>query len=235
MTTLMLLPGLCCDAEVWEPQVQALQGQAECRILDWGLKNSITAMAEQVLEEAPAGRFAMAGHSMGGRIALEVMRIAPERVERVALLNTGAQPFPPGEAGEKERAGRLALLKIAREQGMRVMAEQWAKGMVHPDRYDTPLFERVLAMFERSSADQYEAQIEALMNRPDARPLLAHIACPTLVLTGRDDLWSGPAQHEVIAAAIPGARLTIVPHCAHMSTWEQSEAVNAALADWLTA
>lgn len=233
--TLMLLPGLCGDAEIWAPQVQALKGLADCHIPDWGLKNSLTAMAEQVLQEAPVGRFALAGHSMGGRVALEVMRLAPERVERLALLDTGAHPMAAGEAGEKERAGRLALLKIAREQGMRAMAEEWTRGMVHPDRIGTLLFERVVASFERSSAAQYAAQIEALMNRPDARPLLPRIQCPTLLLTGREDRWAGPAQHEAMVAAIPGARLVIVPHSGHMSTWEQSEAVNTALAEWLVA
>jgi pimeloyl-ACP methyl ester carboxylesterase len=232
-TTLMLLPGLNCDAAVWAPQVAALQGQARCVIPAWGLRESLTTMAQQVLAEAPTVRFSVAGHSMGGRVALEVMRLAPQRVERLALLSTGTNPLAAGEAGEKEKAGRLALLKIAREQGMRAMAQEWAKGMVHPERIGTPLFEQVLDMFERGSAAQYAAQIHALLNRPDAAPLLPTVQCPTLVLTGRDDAWSGPAQHQTMAAAIPGARLVIVEHCGHMCTLEQPQAVSAALAAWL--
>jgi pimeloyl-ACP methyl ester carboxylesterase len=127
----------------------------------------------------------------------------------------------------------MALLKIAQEQGMRAMAKEWAKGMVHPDRIGTPLFEQVLDMFDRGSAAQYAAQINALLNRPDAAPLLPGIQCPTLVLTGRDDAWSGPAQHQAMATAIPGAQLVIVEHCGHMCTMEQPQAVSAALADWL--
>lgn len=232
-TTLMLLPGLNCDAAVWAPQVAALKGQANCVIPAWGLQDSLTAMARQVLDEAPTERFSVAGHSMGGRVALEVMRLAPQRVERLALLSTGTNPLAAGEAGEKERAGRLALLKIAREQGMRTMAQEWAKGMVHPQRIGGPIFAQVLDMFDRGSAAQYAAQIEALLNRPNAAPLLSAIQCPTLVLTGRDDSWSGPAQHEAMAAAIAGAQLVIVEHCGHMCTLEQPQAVNAALAVWL--
>lgn len=233
VTTLMLLPGLNCDAAVWAPQVEALKGQANSVIPAWGLRDTLTAMARQVLDEAPTERFHLAGHSMGGRVALEVMRLAPQRVERLALLDTGTHPLAAGEVGEKEKAGRMALLKIAQAQGMRVMAQEWAKGMVHPDRIGGPIFEEVLAMFDRGSAAQYAAQINALLKRPDAAPLLPGITCPTLVLTGRQDAWSGPAQHEAMAAAIPGAQLVIVENSGHMSTMEQPQAVSAALVDWL--
>lgn len=232
-TTLMLLPGLNCDAAVWAPQVAALKGQAHCVIPAWGLRDTLTAMAEQVLAEAPTERFSVAGHSMGGRVALEVFRLAPQRVERLALLSTGTHPLAAGEAGEKEKAGRMALLQIAREQGMRAMAKEWAKGMVHPDRIGSPLFEQVLDMFDRGSAAQYAAQINALLNRPNATPQLSGIQCPTLVLTGRQDSWSGPAQHEAMAAAMPNATLVIVEQSGHMCTMEQPQAVNEALAAWL--
>lgn len=233
LPTLMLLPGLNCDAAVWAPQVAALKGLANCRIPAWGLRDTLTAMAQQVLDETPTERFALAGHSMGGRVALEVMRLAPQRVERLALLDTGTHPLAAGEAGEKEKAGRMALLKIAQEQGMRVMAQEWAKGMVHPDRIGGPIFEEVLAMFDRGSAAQYAAQINALLKRLDAAPLLPGITCHTLVLTGRQDAWSGPAQHEAMAAAIPGAQLVIVEDSGHMTTMEQPQAVSAALANWM--
>ncbi|QBK05022.1 alpha/beta hydrolase [Hylemonella gracilis] len=234
LPTLMLLPGLNCDAAVWAPQVAALKNQANCVVPAWGLRDSLTAMAEQALAEAPTERFALAGHSMGGRVALEVMRLAPRRVTHLALLDTGTHPLAAGEAGEKEKAGRMALLKIAREQGMRAMAQEWAKGMVHPDRIGSPLFNEVLDMFDRGSATQYAAQINALLNRLDATPLLAKIQCPTLVLTGREDAWSGPAQHEAMAAAIKGAQLVIVEHSGHMTTMEQPEAVNRAFTAWIS-
>lgn len=231
--TLILLPGLVCDAEVWAPQVQALSAHAHCHVVDYGLRDSLTAMAQHVLDTAPAPTFALAGHSMGGRVALEVVRLAPQRVHHLALLDTGTHPLAEGEAGAKERAGRMGLLQTAERKGMRAMAEQWAKPMVHPSRHGTPVFESVLAMLERSSAEQYAAQINALLNRPDAAPVLPAIQCPTLVLTGREDLWSPPEQHAHMAAQIPGAHLCIVEQCGHMSTLEQPAEVNAAFVRWL--
>jgi pimeloyl-ACP methyl ester carboxylesterase len=232
-TTLMLLPGLVCDAAVWAPQVAALKNQAQCVVPAWGLCDSLSAMAQQVLDEAPTERFCLAGHSMGGRVALEVMRLAPQRVERLAVLDTGTHPLAAGEAGAKERAGRMALLEIARTQGMRAMGRQWARAMVHPDQQGTPLFESILDMIERSSADQFAAQINALLNRRDAAPLLPAIDCPTLVLCGREDGWAPPAQHEAMHKAIAGSSLTIVEHCGHMCTIEQPQALSDALAVWL--
>ena len=230
-TTLMLLPGLMCDAAVWAPQVQALP--ARCVVPAWGLRDSLTAMAQKVLDEAPTERFSLAGHSMGGRVALEVVRLAPQRVQRLALLDTGIHPLAAGAAGEKERVGRVALLEIARSKGMRAMGETWARGMVHPSRLGTPLFESVLDMLERSDPAQFAAQINALLTRRDAAPQLPGIACPTLVLCGRDDAWSPPAQHEAMQAAIPYATLSIVENCGHMCTLEQPQAVTEALALWL--
>ncbi len=231
--TLILLPGLMCDAAVWAPQCAALQAQAQCVVPAYGLCDSLSAMAQQVLSQAPSERFSLAGHSMGGRVALEMLRLAPQRVERLALLDTGAQPLPTGADGERERVGRLALLSQARRQGMRVMGSQWARAMVHPDQRDTPLFDAVLDMLERSSADQFAAQINALLTRPDASALLPIIRCPTLVLCGREDSWSPPAQHERMRDAIAGAELCVIERCGHMSTLEQPEAVNDALAAWL--
>lgn len=229
--TLMLLPGLMCDAAVWAHQVAALPARSV--VPAWGLRDSLSDMALQVLQEAPTECFALAGHSMGGRVALEVMRLAPQRVERLALLDTGTHPLAPGEAGEKERAGRMSLLTLARSRGMRALGEQWARGMVHPDQLDTPLFESVLDMLERSNPDQFSAQIKALLARPDAAPLLTGIECPTLVLCGRDDAWSPPPQHQAMHAAIAGSSLCLVDHCGHMSTMERPAEVSAAMADWL--
>ena len=230
---LVCLPGLMCDASVWQPQVQELNAQVRCLVPAWGLRDSLQAMARQVLEEATADTFSLVGHSMGGRVALEVLRLAPERVQRLALMSTGTTPLAPGEVGDKERAGRMALLELAQTRGMRAMGRQWAAGMVHPDRQATPLFDAVLDMIDRSNPRQFAAQQKALLNRPDATPLLAGIRCPTLVLTGKDDTWSGPAQHHAIASAIPGAELVIVPGASHMVTLEKPIAVTEAMRAWL--
>jgi pimeloyl-ACP methyl ester carboxylesterase len=233
--TLLLLPGLMCDRAVWAPQIDALAARAQCVVPHYGTLDSLTAMAEKVLAEAPTERFALAGHSMGGRVAFEIWRQAPQRVERLALLDTSYHPLAPGDEGQRERAGRLALLELARRQGMRDMARHWAMGMVHPDRHGTPLFEQVLDMIERSTPEVFAAQINALLLRADAQPLLPTIQVPTLLLCGREDGWSPPLRHEHMQAAIPGSRLVVVEHCGHMSTMERPTEVSTALAAWLTA
>ncbi len=233
MNTLLLLPGLMCDAGVWAPQMKALSGRVHCVVVDYGLRDSLSDMAQAVLAQAPGPVFALAGHSMGGRVALEVMRLAPQRVSHLALLDTGTHPLAVGAVGEQERDGRLALVSLAQQQGMRVMGAQWARGMLHPQRLDSPLFEAVLDMLERSSPTQFAAQTQALLHRPDATALLAQIACPTLVLTGRQDLWSPPEQHAQMARAIAGGRLCVVEHCGHMTTLERPDAVSQALASLL--
>ena len=232
---LLLLPGLVCDAAVWQPQIAALREQAHCHVVDYGARNSLRAMAEQVLATAPAQTFALAGHSMGGRVAFEVMRLAPQRVTHLALLDTSYHPLPDGPAGAAEVAGRLALLATARADGMRAMGRAWAVPMVHPDRVGTPVFDAVLDMIERCTPDIFEAQIQALLSRPDTTPLLRTIRCPTLLLCGREDGWSPPSRHAFMHDAIAGSTLVVLEHCGHMCTMEQPEAVSRAMADWLSA
>ncbi|MBU6440380.1 MAG: alpha/beta hydrolase [Betaproteobacteria bacterium] len=230
----ILLPGLLCDDAVWSAQARALGARGiACSIPDYGELDSLQAMARGVLDGAPAGRFALAGHSMGARVALEVVRLAPERVQRLALLDTGIDPLPAGEAGERERARRMELLGIARRDGMRAMGREWARGMVHPSRWDSPVFDAILDMLERKTPAVYEAQIRALLGRPDARPLLAGLACPVLLGCGRDDAWSPLARHEEMHALLPGSRLAVFEHSGHMVTMEQPEAVCGALLDWM--
>jgi pimeloyl-ACP methyl ester carboxylesterase len=231
--TLVLLPGLLCDSAVWQPQIEALSSQADCHVAHYGTLDDLAAMARHVLDTAPAPRFSLAGHSMGGRVAFEVWRQAPERVQRLALLDTASQSLAPGDAGETEKRGRYALLEKARTQGMRAMADEWARGMVHASRISGPVFETILDMFERSSPEVFAAQIKALLTRPDATALLPTITCPTLLQCGQDDAWSPPSRHEAMRQAIPGATLVVLAQCGHMSTLEQPEAVSRAFADWL--
>jgi len=228
--SLVLLPGLLCDRAVWRSQTDAL---GPAYVANYGALDSLAAMAAHALATAPAGPLAVAGHSMGGRVAFEMLRQAPERIERLALLDTSYHPLADGEAGETERAGRLALLAKARSDGMRAMARDWALGMVHPSRHDRPVFEAVLDMFERHTPDIFAAQINALLNRPDCSELLDTIRCPTLLLCGREDAWSPPSRHEHMRHAIASSHLVIVEQCGHMSTMEQPDAVSRALADWL--
>ncbi len=231
--TLLLLPGLMCDRAAWAPQVEAFAPRFDCIVPHYGTLGSLPAMAAQVLREAPPGPLSVAGHSMGGRIAFEMWAQAPQRIARLALLDTSYHPLSPGAEGERERSGRYALRDIARRHGLRTMAREWAQGMVHPSRLGTPVFEAVLDMFERGSLEAFAAQIEALLARRDATALLATIDVPTLLLCGREDAWSPPSRHEFMQRRIAGSRLAVIEQCGHMSTMEQPAAVNAALADWL--
>lgn len=232
-TPLVLLPGLLCDHAVWAPQIAALGERVDAHVAHYGERDSLTAMAQHVLDTAPAPRFALAGHSMGGRVAFEVWRLAPERVTHLALLDTSYHPLAPGEAGENEKLGRYTLLEKARRDGMRAMADEWARGMVHESRIGGPVFQAILDMFERSSPEVFAAQIKALLERPDADPLLPTITCPTLVLCGREDAWSTPARHAYMHERIAASTLVIVERCGHMSTMEQPEAVTQAFHSWL--
>jgi pimeloyl-ACP methyl ester carboxylesterase len=224
--TVFLLPGLLCDETIWADQRAAL-GDAVINVVvpDFRYVNSIEAMATLVLDQAPQ-RFSVAGHSMGGRVALEVYRMAPERIERLALLDTGVHP-----RGATEEAKRGELVELARTQGMAAMAARWLPPMLHPDHSALlgPLTEMVL----RSTPETFANQQRALLDRPDARAVLGGIRCPTLVLCGRQDIWSPVAQHEEIAASIPNATLVIVENCGHMSPVEQPEAVSKALSSHL--
>lgn len=231
-SAVVLLPGLLCDAAVWSHARDALGTRAEVSIAEYGSLDSLGAMAERVLRCAPP-RFALAGHSMGGRVALEVLRRAPQRLTALALLDTGVHPLAAGEAGEREAAGRHELLAIAREQGMPAMARRWIQGMLWPPRLeDATLVQVVIDMFARRTPDVFAAQIRALLARPDATPLLDGVRCPSLVLCGADDNWSPATRHREMAAKIPGAKLVVVPECGHMCTLERPELVTRALLDW---
>ncbi len=232
---LLLLPGLLCDRASWSPAMAELRDHANCRVPDYADEASLSAMAGRVLADAPP-TFALAGHSMGGRVALEVLRRAPARVTRLALLDTGYRSRPDGTAGDDERTRRMALLALARDRGMREMGREWMQAMVHPDRLaDAALVEDILAMVARQTPERFAAQIEALLARPDVTDLLRTIRVPTLVACGREDAWSPLAQHREIAALVPGSRLEVFEDCGHMAPMERPDAVTAVLVDWLAA
>lgn len=235
MQTLVLLPGLMCDAEVWSPLFPWLPADVTPWVADHGSAQDLQHMARQVLAQAPP-RFALAGHSMGGRVALEVVRLAPERVTRVALLDTGYLARPLGDAGAQEAAKRHQLLEVARTQGVRAMAQTWVRGMVHPDRLDDAvLVEAVLAMFAHKTPEVFACQIQALLDRPDASGVLRSLRVPTLLQCGAQDSWASPAQHAEMQQLVPHAVLDVIPDAGHMAPMERPEAVAASLARWLQA
>ncbi len=230
----VLIPGLLCDEVVWADVIAALPFGTQTWVPDHGLHHSLPMMAQAVLQGSPAGPLWVVGHSMGGRVALEMYRQAPERIAGLALLDTGWLPLAEGDRGETERAQRHALLATAQHDGMRVAGQQWAAGMVHPQQLDTPLFESILKMVARKTPEIFEAQIRALLARPDATGLLGNITCPTLVMCGRQDRWSPVEQHQDLAAMIPTATLRIIEGAGHMLPMEQAQATADAVAAWLT-
>jgi pimeloyl-ACP methyl ester carboxylesterase len=226
----VLVPGLLCDRYIWQDQVASLAASHQVIVPELEGLDSIPAMASAALSLAPA-RFALAGHSLGGRIALEILRQAPRRVTRLALLDTGVHAATPDEP-----ARRLALLTLADTQGMRAVARAWLPPMVHPARLADRAFMAPLeAMIERRSPATFHNQIRALLGRPDATPVLATIRCPTLVLCGREDGWSPLVQHEAMASGIAGATLEVVEECGHMAPVERPAAVTRGLQRWLSA
>ena len=231
---LLLVPGLMCDHTSLAPMLPYLNPHIAHTTIDHGDADSLVAMAERILENAPAV-FDLAGHSMGGRVALEVMRLAPQRVRRLALLGTGYRAKESGEAGAEELRKRQVLLDIARTQGVRAMAAEWVKPMVAPSRLSDPIFvEQIIAMICRKSEDIFKRQIKALIERPDASDVLSQVQIPTLVMAGAFDNWATPAQHQEIANHIPAKpEVAVIAPSGHMMMMEEPQLVAQQLNQWL--
>jgi pimeloyl-ACP methyl ester carboxylesterase len=227
---LLLLPGLICDARIYAPQTAVFAGSHA--VDSYGLADSLVEMARIALAQADAlgaDRFDVFGHSMGGRVALELVRMAPDRVRRLALVSTGVHPLAPDETGKRE-----GLKAIGHRHGFAELVDSWLPPMVaEANRADPAIYPPLREMSLSMGQDVFDAQINALVTRPEVTSLLPQITCPTLVMTGQLDAWAPPAQHEQIAAAIPGAQLVIVPGAGHMVQFEAPVAVNQAVAAWL--
>jgi pimeloyl-ACP methyl ester carboxylesterase len=229
-TPVLFLPGLLCDAQLWQPQIAGLGPSIEPWVADLRRDDSIAGMAERALAEAPFPKFALAGLSMGGYVAQQIMRQAPERVERLALLDTQARPETP-EARER----RLALMALAEKGDFMGVTDRLLPLLVHGSRLsDAPLVELIKDMANNVGKDAFLRQQRAIMERPDSRDTLWKIRCPTLVLCGEHDLLTPRDRHEEISAAIRGSTLVVLPGCGHLSTLEKPLEVNRALGAWLT-
>jgi len=227
--TLYLLPGLLCDARVWLHQQQNLNDLADIRIPDFSQFDSLEAMADAVLADAPA-QFYVAGHSMGSRVAMMIVDKAPERVVKLALLNTGLHA-----ARENEDSKRGALIAMAEHIGMDALARTWAPPMVDEARVDdTAFMQTIFDMVADYSVDSFRKQINALLNRPDATASLQKAPKGTLLLTGQQDRWSPLSQHEEIARILSDhPAVVLIDNSGHMAPMEQPNAVTAALRNWL--
>ena len=229
-TDLVLVPGLLCTGELYRDQLAGLADIARMHIADHGGAETIGAVARAILDAAPE-RFALCGLSMGGYVALEIMRQQPARVQRLALLDTAATADAPAQT-----EARLQRIALARQGRLDEVAAQLWPVFVHPSRVgDAALRARYDAMVAATGAERFVRQMRAIMSRPDSRPHLPAISRKTLVLVGEADRVTPPAEAQTIADAIAFSQLVVVAGCGHLSTMERPEAVNAALRAWLTA
>lgn len=227
---LLALPGLLCDERLWQHQAADLLADHPVTSFALTQHDSMAALAAAALAKAPAGRFALAGLSMGGYLALEIMRQAPERVAALALLDTSARPDSP----EQTELRRAAIAESAGDFDAVIRA--LLPRLVHPSRLDdASLVAPIAAMARAVGRAGYVRQQEAVIGRADSRPTLTQIRCPTLVLCGREDALTPLALSEEMAAGIAGARLVVIEQSGHMTPMERPGKVTAALRHWLSA
>lgn len=225
---LLLLPGLLDDARLWRHQTENLPGTTAV-VADLTGSDSMALLAANALAQVPTERFALAGLSMGGYVALEIMRQGPGRVEGLALLDTSAKPDTP-----EASAARRQLMELA-ETDFPEVTRRLMPRLVHPDRLvDEALTTLIASMADDVGKDAFFRQQRAIIDRVDSRPYLGRIQCPTLVLCGRDDAIAPLEVHEEMAGGIPDAGLRVVEHCGHLSTLERPEAVTRAMAAWIS-
>lgn len=226
----MLVPGLLCDDTLFAPQVEALSDLAQCWIPGLLSEESMSAMARKVLRDVPFDRFALAGLSMGGYVCMEIMRQAPERVTGLGLLDTRAAVDVPEETRRRHELVRLAQTARTFQPVTKLMLPL----LMHPSRQqDKVLVKAITDMAERVGVEAYVLQQRAIMSRPDSRSDLRRVRVPSIVVCGRQDALTTLAQHEEMAALIPGAELVVIEECGHISSLERPEEVTAALRNWL--
>ncbi|MFZ2099462.1 MAG: alpha/beta hydrolase [Oricola sp.] len=228
MTTLVLVPGLLSDHIVWAPLAEAVADRFPVHEADLTQGTSITGMAETLLGETQ-GPLVVVGHSMGGRIALEMARIAPDRVKGLVLSNTGHHPKREGEEVKRQQ-----MIDLGHES-MEKLADAWIPPMLDPARTgDRVLIGDLASMVLRADADIHERQIRALVGRPNASAYLKNISCPVLLVTGRQDSWSPIAQHQEIADAVGDkAELVVIENAGHFAPVERPTETTAAITKWL--
>jgi pimeloyl-ACP methyl ester carboxylesterase len=228
---IVLVPGLLCSARLYAPQITALWPSGPVIVADHRRDDTMDAIAARILAGAPP-RFALAGLSMGGYIAFAMLRQAPDRIDRLALLDTSARADTPEQTDARKKLMALA------EAGKRLtdVVELLAPRFLHANRaHDESLKGTVRAMARDTGLDAFLRQERAIMSRPDARPQLAGIRCPTLVLVGDGDGLTPPELAIEMSAGIRGSKLMIVKDCGHLSTIERPDDVNAAMLQWLNA
>ena len=225
---LFLLPGMLCDAEVWREQIPALQRHFHLHVPVFREYDDFVAMARSVLAHR-ANKFSLVAHSMGGRVAMELLRLAPGRIEQVVLMDMGVHPVAEGE---NERNQKLLLL--AETGGLAAVADSWIPLMIHPRRQnDSLLVERIRTMVLRHDVKVLNKQLLAAQHRADQRQYLQGISHHIHILCGDNDNWNPPELHQRMHVQLRNSDLVILDECGHMAPMEQPEAVNQHLVNWL--
>jgi pimeloyl-ACP methyl ester carboxylesterase len=227
---LLILPGLLEDADAFEPQILALRGIAACTVADLTRAESIAGLAKEALKQGPQGPVSLLGHSMGGYVALEIMRQSPERVVRLALLNTNARPDSPESTENRKR-----LMSMAETDFPAVIQTLIPKLMTEEHVQDTTMTGVITEMALGMGKDAFLRQERAIIGRIDSRPHLARIKSPTLVVAARQDALMPVALLQELADGISQSRLAIVEDSGHMASIEQPEQVTKLLLEWLDA
>jgi pimeloyl-ACP methyl ester carboxylesterase len=226
---LVLVPGLLCSARLYAPQIAALWPHGSMTVADHRRDSEMAAIAARILADAPP-RFALAGLSMGGYIAFAMLRQSPDRIAKLALLDTSARPDTV-----EQSSGREKFISMAEAGKLSDIVEALTPRFLHRRHQSDEALKRVVRdMAADTGPEAFVRQQRAIMSRPDSRPLLASIRCPTLVVVGDGDELTPPELAREICTGISGARLVVVPECGHLSTIEKPDAVNAALAEWLS-
>ncbi len=234
-TPLLLVPGLLCSPRLFAPQVAALSDVAEIVVPDWraaplSIWDSWASAARWVVDRMPAESFALAGLSLGGMLAVEIMQIAAGRVTKLALLDTSMR-----SQNETEQAVRRARIRLAQEGHFELVLGLQMSRFIPPYRLpDKKLIDEVMTMCGETGMEIYKRQEEMAAVRADRRPDLPRIRCPTIVVCGRDDAATPLFLSEEIAAGIAGSELIVIENCGHLSTMEKPEEINAILRRWLS-
>jgi pimeloyl-ACP methyl ester carboxylesterase len=227
---IVFIPGLLCSTEIFAPQVAALWPYGPVMVASTLEGATMAEMAAAILAAAPA-RFALAGISMGGYVCFEIMRQAPERVVKLALIDTTARPDTP-----EQTANRRALVAKARAGDFERVAVRALTALLHPARLGDPVLRATNARMARAvGLEGFARQQEAILARVDSRPSLVAIKVPTLIVVGEQDPVTPPDRAEEMARGIAGSRVVVVAECGHCSTLEQPGAVNEALMEWVVA
>ncbi len=225
---IFFLSGLLCDSTVWQKQIEYFTPDYNVETFEFSHFSNIQDMAKKVISDLNEPTI-IVGHSMGARVALEVFRLAPQLVSKIALIDFGIHSIKPGEA-EK----RFELIKAVRVYGMQYLIPHWLEPMVYsPNISQMDIFSPMEKMVLGQSIESFEAQINALLTRPDVVDVFKSIHIPLYLGVGRQDQWSTLVQHEAMLELNPNAQLNIYENCGHMSPLEATEQINISLEKWI--